>query len=384
MDFTFSEEHNILRETARRFADAEIKPVADKIDKEGHIPEELIKKLADNGFFGIPFPPEYGGAGMGEIGYCVMLEEIARACGSTTVLIGAHTSIASMAIYLDGADEQKKRLLTPMAQGKKIGAYALSEPNAGSDPASMETTATKDGNDWILNGTKIYITNGDIADIIITFAVTDRALRGRGGITAFIVEKGMKGFSVGKKDQKMGIRGSGSVELSFQDVRVPQENVIGAIGAGFKTALKSLDRGRLGLGAGCIGAAKEVLALSIKHAAQRTQFGGPIAEFEGVQWMLAEMGAQIYAMESMVYRTAWLCDQNLPFSRETAIVKMMCSEMLDDIVDKAVQVHGGMGYMADYPVERYYRDARINRIFEGTNEIQRIVIARDLIKKGSY
>ena len=384
MDFTFSEEHNILRETARRFADTEIRPLADEIDKKACIPESLIKKLSEVGFFGIPFSVEYGGAGLGELGYCVMIEEISNACSSTAVLIGAHTSIASMAIYLDGTEEQKKQFLSDLAQGKKIGAYALSEPNAGSDPAGMETTAMKDGDEWILNGTKIYTTNGDIADIIVTFAVSDRALGARGGITAFIVEKGTKGVAVGKKDTKMGIRGSSSVEISFQSARVPQRNVIGQVGAGFKTAMKALEIGRLGLGAGCIGGAKAVLALSVKHSQQRVQFGGPISEFEAVQWMLAEITAQIYAMEAMVYRTAWMCDQKLRIARESSIVKMLCSEMLDDVVDKAVQIHGGIGYMADYPVERYYRDARINRIFEGTNEIQRLIIARDLLKKGSY
>lgn len=384
IDFTFSEEQNMLRDMIKKFVDTEVKPLAAKIDKEEKIPPELIKKIAELGLLGIPFPEEYGGAGAGEIGYCIMLEELARGCGSTTTFVGAHVSIGAMTIYLDGTEEQKKKYLTPLAQGQKIAAFALTEPEAGCDAANIKTQAVLDGNEYVINGNKIFITNGDIADILTVFAVTDKALGPRGGVSAFIVEKGFKGFKTGKKEEKMGIRGSSTCELIFEDMRVPKENVLGKTGLGFMTAMKTLDVGRLSLAAGCVGAAKELLDLSTKYSKDRVQFGKPIADQQAIQWMLAEMAAQILAMESMTYRSAWMCDQKMKFSREAAICKMYCSEALDEIVDKAVQIHGGMGYVRDYPIERFYRDARINRIFEGTNEIQRMVIARDIIKKGGY
>ncbi|MFZ3091124.1 MAG: acyl-CoA dehydrogenase family protein [Nitrospirota bacterium] len=384
MDFTFSEEHNMLRDMVRKFTTNEVKPLAAKIDKEHKVPRELINKAAELGLMGIPFPEKYGGADMGEIGYCIMLEELSRGCASTSVTLGAHVSLCSTAIYLDGTEEQKQKYLTPLAQGKKLGAFGLTEPQAGSDAAAIETTAVRDGDYFVINGNKIWITNGDIADIIVIFAVTDKALRAHGGVTAFIVETNTKGFSVGKIEDKMGIRGSSTAELIFQDMRVPKENVLGQFGAGFITAMKTLDIARLSLAAGCIGASKELLNLSMDFAKKRKQFGKAIAEFEAIQWMLAEMAAEIYAMESMTYRAAWMCDSNIRFSKESAICKMYCSEALDRIVDKAMQIHGGLGYMTDYPIERFYRDARINRIFEGTNEIQRMVIAESLLKGGAY
>ena len=384
MDFTFSEEHNMLRDMVRKFTTNEIKPLAAKIDKEHKVPRELINKAAELGLLGIPFPEKYGGAGMGEIGYCVMLEELSRGCASTAVTIGAHISLCSTAIYLDGTEEQKQKYLIPLAQGKMLGAFGLTEPQAGSDAAAIETSAVRDGDYFVINGSKIWITNGDIADVIVLFTVTDKTLRAHGGVTAFIVETKTKGFSVGKIEDKMGIRGSSTAELIFQDMRVPKENVLGQFGAGFVTAMKTLDIARLSLAAGCIGASKELLNLSMDFAKKRKQFGKPIAEFQAVQWMLSEMAAEIYAMESMTYRAAWMCDSNIRFSKESAICKMCCSEALDRIVDKAMQIHGGLGYMADYPIERFYRDARINRIFEGTNEIQRMVIAESLIKGGAY
>jgi alkylation response protein AidB-like acyl-CoA dehydrogenase len=380
--FTFTEEHGMLREMVRRFVDEEVRPLARSIDENHKVPRELIDKAADLGLLGMAFPEQYGGAGVGKIGYCIMIEELARGCGSTTTLIGAHQGIGAMAIYLDGTEEQKQTYLVPMAEGKMLGAFALTEPNAGSDAAHIETQAVRDGDDWVLNGSKIWITNGDIADVISVFAVTDKALGAHGGVTAFIVETKWPGFTVGKLDDKMGIRGTSTAELIFENLRVPHANVLGKVGEGFKTAMKTLDQGRLTLAAGSLGAAKQALALSVDFAKSRIQFGVPIAQHQAVQFMLAEMYAEIYAMESMVYRTAWMCDAGMPFSRESAIVKLTCSEMLDRIVDKAVQVHGGMGYVTEYPIERMYRDARINRIFEGTNEIQRLIIAGDILKRG--
>jgi alkylation response protein AidB-like acyl-CoA dehydrogenase len=384
MDFTFTEEQIMLRETVKRFVDQEIRPLAQKIDEEHEVPRELIDAMAKLGFLGIAFPEEYGGVWAGEIGYCILLEEMARGCASTSTVVGAHQSIGAMAIYLDGTEEQKQKYLVPLAKGEKIGAFALTEPNAGSDAAGIETTAVEDGNDYVLNGQKIYITNGSIADIISVFAATDKKKGVRGGISAFIVETATPGFTVGRVEEKMGIRGSQTAELFFEDVRVPKENLLGRKGFGFMTAMKTLDVGRLSLAASCVGAAKELIDLSTQHAKTRIQFGKPIAEQQAIKWMLAEMAADTFAMESLTYRSAWMRDQGLKFSREAAIAKMYASEALDRIVDKAVQIHGGIGYMAEYPIERFYRDSRINRIFEGTNEIQRLIIASDILKKDGY
>jgi alkylation response protein AidB-like acyl-CoA dehydrogenase len=384
VDFTFSEDQVMLRDMVRRFVDKEVRPLAARIDQEKKVPPELIKQMAEMGLMGLPFPEKYGGAGVGETGYCIAMEEMARACGSTAVTMGAHTSIGSMSIYLDGSEELKQKYLAPLARGEKLAAYCLTEAGAGSDAASLETTATQDGNEWVLRGTKIFVTNGGIADVYVVYAANDRYLGPRGGITGFVVERGFPGVEVGAEEAKLGIRGSSTTEVHFEDCRVPQENVIGNVGNGFYTAMKALDVGRLGLGAACVGASKEVLDLSIKYASQRVQFGQAIIQQEMLQAMLAEIAADIYAMEGMVYRTAWMMDQGMKFGRESAIVKMFCSEALDRAVDKALQIHGGMGYMQELSLERAYRDARINRIFEGTNEIQRIVIARDLAKKGSY
>lgn len=384
MDFKFSEEHEALRRTVRKFTDSEIKPLAAQIDSDGKVPSALIDKAIELGLFGVAFPEEWGGSGFGELGYCIVLEEIARGCASMVATIGAHQSIGAMAIYLDGTPEQKKKYLTPLARGEKIAAFALTEPMAGSDASSLETTAVRDGGDYILNGQKIYITNGDIADTISVFAMTDKEKGTRGGITALIVETHWPGLRVGKLEDKMGIRGSSTAQIFFEDMRVPAENVIGRVGDGFITAMKTLDVGRVSLAAGCIGSAKEMLDLSLRHSQTRVQFGNPIAEQQAVQFMLADMASDIYLMESMTYRAAWMCDNGIKFSREAAICKTVCSEALDRVVDKAMQIHGGIGYMKDYPVERFYRDSRINRIFEGTNEIQRLVVARDLLKKGCY
>jgi len=384
MDFTLTEEQVMLRDMVRKFADAEMRPVADKIDQEERTPPDLIKKMADMGLLGLPWPEKYGGAGIGEVGYCIAVEEVARASSSCAVLMGAHTGLASSAIYLDGSEELKQKYLVPLAQGQKIGCYCLTEAAAGSDAGAIETSATQDGDEWVLRGTKLYVTNGGIADIYVIFAANDRYIGPRGGITAFVVERGAPGLEIGQEEHKMGIRGSSTVEVHLEDVRVPAGNVIGQVGNGFYTAMKALDVGRLGLGAACLGASKETLDLSIKHANERVQFGQPIINHGMVQAMLADMATEIYAMEGIIYRSAWMMDQGMKFSREAGIAKLFCSEALDRIVDRGMQIHGGMGYMREMPLERFYRDARINRIFEGTNEIQRIVIARDLAKKGSY
>lgn len=371
----------MLRQTVREFVDAEVRPLAAQIDRDHAIPKPLLEQIRELGFLGIPFPEEYGGGGFGELGLCVFMEEITRGCFSTAVVCGGHTSIGATAIYVAGSEEQKRRWLPPLCEGKLWAAYALTEPQSGSDAANMQMTAVRDGDDWILNGSKIWITNGDFADVIVTFCATDKSA-GAKGISAFVVETETPGFSVGKPEEKMGQCGSTTVEIHFQDVRVPAANLLGKPGDGFKVAMQTLDRGRLTLGANCLGASKEALAISLRYAGERIAFGKPIAEQQAIQHMLADCGSEIYAMESLLYRTAWMCDQQQPFSRQSAIVKLFCSEALDRIVDRAVQIHGGYGYSKEYAVERMYRDSRVNRIYEGTSEIQRLVIARSLLRDG--
>jgi alkylation response protein AidB-like acyl-CoA dehydrogenase len=373
--FPFTEEHLMLRDMVRDFVTAEIKPVAKKIDEEERIPPELIQKIKELGLLGAAFPPEYGGGGFGEVGYCLMQEEIGHGCLSTATFIGAHESIGSNAIYIGGSEALKKKYLVPLAEGRYIGAFALTEVLAGSDSFNLRTKAVKDGNDWIINGEKMWITNGGIADVVSLFARTQR------GITGFVVETKTPGYNAGPPEKKMGIRGSVTNPITLENVRVPAENIIGEEGRGFIVAMRTLDAGRLGLGAACLGAAKEMLELSTKYAKERVQFDVPISQFEAIQFYLADMATTIYAMESMVYRTAFDYDAGRSISRQAAQVKLFCSEGLHEVVDMAVQVHGGMGYSREMPIERFYRDSRINRIFEGTNEIQKVVIAREVLKK---
>ena len=373
--FTLTEEQQMLRDMARDFVNNEIKPIASKIDAEEKIPDDLIAKLGELGFLGVSFPEEYGGGGFGEVGYCLMQEEIARGCMSTATFIGAHQSIGANVIYLGGNEEQKQKYLTPLAKGEKIGAFCLTEAQAGSDSFNVRTHAELEGDEWVLNGEKLWITNGGIADIVSVFARTKK------GVSAFIVETDTPGFQAGPPEKKMGIKGSTTNPITFENVRIPKENLIGTDGRGFILAMKTLDAGRLGLGAACLGAAKELLEMSAVYAKQRKQFDQTISNFQAIQFMLAEMSAMIFAMESIVYRTAVDYDLKKNVARQSATVKLFCSESLDKVADFAVQIHGGMGYSRELPVERYYRDSRINRIFEGTNEIQKGIIAREVIKK---
>jgi alkylation response protein AidB-like acyl-CoA dehydrogenase len=375
IEFELTDEQKMLREMVRDFTNSEIKPIARQIDEEERIPRELINKLGELGLLGAVFPAEYGGGGFGELGYCLVQEEIGRACLSTATFIGAHQSIGTNAIYIGGSEALKKKYVPLLAEGKAIAAFALTEALAGSDSFNLRTKAHRDGDEWVINGEKLWITNGSIADVISVFARTEK------GITGFVVETKWPGFTAGPPEKKMGIRGSVTAPISFENMRVPKENMIGDDGRGFLIAMKTLDAGRLGLGAACLGAAKELLELSTKYAKERKQFDVTISTFEAIQFMLAEMATTIYAMESMVYRTAAEYDAGKPISRQSAMVKLYCSEGLVKIADRAVQVHGGMGYSRELPIERIYRDARINPIFEGTNEIQKIVIARDVIKK---
>ncbi len=383
MDFRLPEEIEMLRDMAKKFTDKEIRPLADQIDREEKIPKELIKKLSETGLMSVLIPPEYGGGGFGELGYCAMQEEIAQGCASTATFLGAHLSIGAQTIILFGSEETKKKYLPSLATGEFIAAYSLTEAGSGSDASAMKAKAVFDGSDWVLNGTKIWVTNGSIADVIVVYAKMEKDGEDLGP-GAFLIETSKEGFKVDKKEEKMGIRGSETAAISFHDYRIPKENLLGEPGRGFKIALTILDAGRLGLGASTLGQAKEALRLSTEFSKQREQFGQPIGEFQAIQWKLADMTTDIYAMESMLYRTAADYDAGKRVTKEASIVKLYCSEALDRIVDHAVQIHGGMGYSRELKIERMYRDARINKIFEGTNEIQRIVIARETLKKGGF
>jgi alkylation response protein AidB-like acyl-CoA dehydrogenase len=381
MDFTLSKEHQLLRKMIREFTRREVAPLANEIDEQERVPWETLRKAARAGLMGVPFPVEYGGGGAGEIGYCILAEELSRACSSTMTVLGAHIGIGTMAIFLDGTPEQKATYLPPLCRGEKLAAFALTEPQAGSDAARIRTRAVRDGNHYVLNGSKLWITNGSIADTFTVFAVTDPGLGARGGVTAFIVEKGYPGFKVGTVDEKMGIRGSATSEIIFEDCRVPAANVLGQFGAGFLTAMKTLDVGRVTIGAASLGAAETALEASIAYAVEREQAGGLLAHQQAVQFMIADMAAEIEALRSLVYRAAWLVDTHQPFSREAAMVKYFGSETASHCIERAVQIHGSDGLLRGSKIERAYRDARISPIFEGTNEINRIVVATDIFRR---
>src|SRR3989339_222918 len=374
-DFTFTEEQRMLRDMVKDFATNELKPLAAKIDEEEAIPPHIIKKIGELGLLGAAFPVEYGGSGFGEIGYCIIQENIARACMSTATMIGAHVSIGTNSIFIGGSEELKQKYMPQLTSGEKIAAFALTEQGAGSDAFNLKTRAELDGGHWVLNGEKLWCTNGPFADVFSVFARTKR------GITGFVVEKGTPGFTHGAPEKKMGIRGSKTSSLTFDNVRIPKENIIGEDGRGFLIAMHTLDTGRLGLGAACLGGMKELLELSTLYARERKQFNEPIANFQAVQFMLADIAAMIYVSESLVYRTANDYDNKTMNPRQAAIVKFVVSELLSKCADLAMQVHGGMGFSREMPIERYYRDSRINRIFEGTNEIQKIIIAKDVLKR---
>ena len=380
MDFDIPEELQLLARTARDFVETRLQPLEKQVEETDKIPNDVLKEMGQLGFFGLPFPEEYGGVGAGDLGYCLALEQFGRTSAAFSNIIGAHTSIGSMSIFLGGTEDQKRRYLPDLTAGKKIAAFSLTEPSSGSDAASIQTSATLRNGCWTLNGTKIWVTNGPIADVVVVYAASDRAKGARGGITGFIVEKG-KGFRVGKIDDKMGLRGSYTGELVFEECAVPEANVLGGqVGAGFRTALGALDVGRISLEAGAVGSSQHMLELAVAHAKRRQQFGKPIAANQAIQWMLADSAVEIHAARLMVYDAAWKIDQGKRASLEAAMVKVYASEMANRVVDRALQIHGGMGYMKESPVERAYRDARILRIYEGTSEVQRMIIAEELLK----
>ncbi len=381
MDFALDEELRMFQKMFRDFAQNEIAPLAETLDKEERPPLETLKLAAEQGFLGAPFPEEYGGSEIGTIGYCMMLEEIGKVCMSTAMIIEVHTSVAAMCIYLDGTEEQKHTYLEPLALGEKMGSFALTEPGVGSDAASVQTTAVRDGDGYILNGNKIWIINGSIAGTFVVFAKTD-AEEGARGITAFIVEKGAPGFTVGRSEKMMGLHGVPVATLFFDDCRVPAANILGSeekLNQGFVTAMKALDYGRLSVGAICLGVAQGALEEGVQYACEREQFGGPIGLKQAIQNFIADAATEIEALRYLVYHTAWLVDQGQKYAREAAMVKLFGAEVAGRVVNNMLQTHGGYGYIKDYPIERTYRDVRASRIFEGTSEIQRFVIAADIL-----
>ncbi len=379
LSFELSEEMKALQQTVREYVHTRLEPLSAQVEREDRIPPDVIREMGELGFFGVPFPEQYGGLGLGELGYCVALEQIGATNAAYSNLIGATVGLFATAVYLDGSEEQKERYVRPVAEGRAIGSFCLTEPMAGSDAASLRTTATRRDGGWELNGSKQWVTNSPIANFFIVFASND-ASRGARGITAFVVEKGTPGFQVGKPDEKMGLRGSYTAPISIEGTFVPDAQVVGEVGAGFKTALKTLDGGRVSLAAGAVGTGQWLLDRSVAYARQRHQFGQPLASFQAIQWMLADMQIGVHAGRLMVYQAAWKMDRGQRATREAGICKLYCSEMVGKVADLAVQLHGGMGYMKDLPIERAYRDARILRIYEGTNEVQRMVIAEDLLR----
>ncbi|WP_294386852.1 acyl-CoA dehydrogenase [uncultured Clostridium sp.] len=374
MNFGLTREQELVRQMVREFAVNEVKPIAAEIDETERFPMENVKKMAELGMMGIPFPKELGGAGGDVLSYIVAVEELSKVCGTTGVIVSAHTSLCASLIYENGTPAQKEKYLVPLAKGEKIGAFGLTEPGAGTDAAGQQTTAVLDGDNYILNGSKIFITNGGVADTFIVFAMTDKS-QGTRGISAFIVEKDFPGFSIGKKEDKLGIRASSTTELIFENCIVPKENLIGKEGKGFGIAMKTLDGGRIGIAAQALGIAEGAYEEAVKYMKERKQFGRPLSAFQGLQWMIAEMETKIEAAKLLVYKAAWLKQNKMPYSVDAAKAKLFAAEVAMDVTTKAVQIHGGYGYTKEYPVERMMRDAKITEIYEGTSEVQKMVIA---------
>ena len=380
MDFTLTQDQKMIRDMVREFAVKELEPIAAEIDESREFPVATLRKMAELGLLGVIIPEEYGGAGLDFTALAIIVEEVSRVCASHGVILAVNNSLAAFPIYHFGTEEQRKKYLPDLCSGKKFGAIGITEPNAGSDPASMETTAVLEGDHYRLNGTKCWITNGQEAGTFVIFAYTDPSQRHK-GMTAFIVEKDFEGFSVGKHENLMGIRATGNCELIMDDCIVPKENVLGEVGGGFKVVMHTLDVSRIDIGAQGVGIAQGALDAAAKYSKERVQFGKPICEFEMIQDMLADMATQTDAARLLVYRAASMKDAGVErFTREAAMAKYYAAEIVVDVARRAVQIHGGNGYSKDYPVERMYRDAKIIEIYEGTSQIQKIVIARNVLK----
>ncbi len=380
MDFSFTRAQELARDIARSFAQTELAPYAQEWDEQARFPAEAIAKLGPLGFMGMCIPKEYGGSNMDGVSYVLVIEELASVCASTAIIVSVHNSVGAYPIYLLGTEEQKKIYLPDLATGKKLGAFALTEPNVGSDPASIETSAQADGDHFILNGTKTFITSAGTSDTVIVMASTDRNKRAR-GISAFIVEKGFPGITVGTHESKLGIRASDTCELIFENCRVPRENLLGPEGSGLRAALNALGFGRVGVAAQAIGVARCAMDAAVAYSRERNQFGKPISSFQAIQWMIADMATEIEAARFLTLRAAKLKDDGQPFAAQGSMAKLFASETAMRAATKAVQIHGGYGCMKDYVVERCFRDAKVIEIYEGTSEIQRMIIAGNILKK---
>lgn len=379
MDFSISNEYEMLQKMYREFTENEVKPLASEVDEEERFPVETVEKLARYGMLGIPFPKEVGGSGGDNLAYAMAVEELSKACATTGVIVSAHTSLCAWPIYQFGTKEQKEKYLKPLAEGKLLGAFGLTEPNAGTDASAQQATARLEDDYYILNGSKIFITNSGHADIYIIMAMTDKSL-GTRGISAFIVEKDYEGFSVGKKESKMGIKGSATCELIFRDCKVPKQNLLGRLNRGFGIAMKTLDGGRIGIAAQALGIAQGALDETIKYVKERKQFNRALSKFQNTQFTIADMQTKVDAARLLVYRAARAKDNDEPYSSHAAMAKLFAAETAMEVTTKAVQLHGGYGYTREYPVERMMRDAKITEIYEGTSEVQKMVIATGLLK----
>ncbi len=378
MDFLLTEEERMFKRQIREFVTKEIEPFSAEWDRRDEFAADSFKKLASQGLTGLTIPEQYGGQGGGVIHFAIAMQEISRACVSTALTLDTHLAVSVRPIYKNGTEEQRQRLVIPAAKGEKICAFALTERGAGSDAAAMETTAKREGDEWVINGAKCFITNGNVADIVLLLATIDKTLKTR-GITAFIIEKGTAGFSIGKIEKKMGIRGTSNAELFLDNCRIPMTNQLGEAGRGFPLALAALDEARVGIACQAAGLAEGALDASITYSKERQQFGQPVAEFQAIQWMLADMATSIDAAWLLAYRAARLADAGQRFTKEAAQAKLFASEMAVEVTRQAIQIHGGYGYMRDLPLERFYRDAKITEIYEGTSEMQRLVISRGLL-----
>lgn len=379
MDFNISKQEELFLQMIREFAENEIKPIAAEIDEEERFPVETVEKMGKLGIMGIPIPKEYGGQGSTNQIYSMAVEEISRVCGTTGVVVSAHTSLCADPIMNFGTEEQKQKYLPKLASGEWVGAFGLTEPNAGTDAAMQQTTAEDAGDKWILNGSKIFITNAEYAHVYIIIAMTDKS-QGTRGISAFIVEKGTPGFTIGKKEKKLGIRGSSTCELIFENCEIPKENLLGKLGRGFSLAMKTLDGGRIGIAAQALGLAQGAMDETVKYTKERKQFGKAIAKFQNTQFQLADMETKVQASRLLVRNAAFKKDQGLPYSVDAAMAKLFAAETAMEVTTKAIQFHGGYGYTREYPVERMFRDAKITEIYEGTSEVQKMVIAGNLLK----
>ena len=376
MDFYLSNEEKMLQKMYREFAENEVRPLAEELDEEERFPMETVEKMAKLGMMGIPFPKKYGGAGGTNVAYALAVEELAKVCGTTSVIVCAHTSLCCYPIYAFGTEEQKMKYLPDLLSGRKIGAFGLTEPNAGSDASGQQTTAVLEGDHYVLNGTKCFITNGTVADTYVVFAMTDKHA-GNHGISAFIVERNFTGFSVGKHERKMGIRGSSTCDLIMEDCIVPKENLLGKEGKGFKVAMGTLDGGRVGVAAQALGIGEGAINEAVKYTQERVQFGKRLSQFQNTQFQLADMKTRADAAQMLVYRAAFAKDQGDPQTGYySSMAKLFAAEMASDVTRRAVQLFGGYGYTREYPVERMMRDAKITEIYEGTSEVQRMVISR--------